>query len=95
MKKERNILQWLAEGADLAGEPLPGQSLVELAGDSRVLIENHHGVVEYSPCRIGAAVRFGRVLVCGHCLELVQMTREQLVITGKVESITLIRKEKS
>ena len=38
MKKERNILQWLAEGADLAGEPLPGQSLVEISGDCRVLI---------------------------------------------------------
>ena len=95
MKQKRDLLSYLTTDPELPGELLPGQSLVELAGDSRVLIENHHGVVDYSPCRIGAAVRFGRVLVCGHCLELVHMTREQLVITGKVESITLIRKEKS
>lgn len=92
MKKERNILQRLADGADLAGEPLPGQSLVELSGDCRVLIENHSGVVEYSRERIGIGVRFGQVTICGSGLELCRMTREQLIIRGRIDGISLIRR---
>ena len=48
MGKGRMILQRLADGADLSAEPLPGQPIVEIAGDRRVLIENHFGVKEYS-----------------------------------------------
>lgn len=93
MKKDRNILQWIAEGADLAGEPIPGQSLVELSGDCRVLIENHCGVIEYSQERIGIGVKFGQVTVCGCGLELCRMTREQLIICGRIDTISLIRRD--
>ena len=54
MGKGRMILQRLADGADLSAEPLPGQPIVEIAGDRRVLIENHFGVKEYSREKIGA-----------------------------------------
>lgn len=93
MKKDRNILQWIAEGADLAGEPIPGQSLVELSGDCRVLIENHCGVIEYSRERIGIGVKYGQVTVCGCGLELCRMTREQLIICGRIDTISLIRRD--
>lgn len=43
MGKGRMILQRLADGADLSAEPLPGAAIVEIAGDRRVLIENHFG----------------------------------------------------
>ena len=92
MKKERNILQWLAEGADLDGEPLPGQSLVEISGDCRVLIENHAGVIEYSRERIGVGVKFGQVTICGCGLELCRMTREQLIIRGRIDAVSLTRR---
>lgn len=89
---KQDLLSRLTEDLELPGEILPGQSLVELAGDSRVLIENHRGVTEYSRCRIGATVSFGRVLVCGENLELARMTQRQLVITGRIEGVTLVRR---
>lgn len=89
---KQDLLSRLTEDLELPGEILPGQSLVELVGDSRVLVENHQGVTEYSRCRIGAAVSFGRVLVCGENLELARMTQRQLVITGRVEAVTLMRR---
>lgn len=89
---KQDLLSRLTEDLELPGEILPGQSLVELAGDSRVLVENHQGVTEYSRCRIGATVSFGRVLVCGENLELARMTQRQLVITGRVEGVTLMRR---
>jgi len=83
----------LWERLDLPGESFPGQVLVEIAGENRVLIEHHHGVREYSRRKIGVKVKFGVVEVCGNCLELRCMTREQLVISGKIDCVTLIRRE--
>lgn len=94
MKEKRSILQRLADGADLPGEPLPGQPIVEIAGDRRVLIENHFGVKEYSRERIGVKVKYGELTVCGCGLELARMTREQLVISGRIDCVTLQRRGK-
>ena len=82
------------ERLDLPGESLPGQVLVEIAGDSRVLIEQHRGVREYSREKIGVKVRYGLVQVCGSGLELRCMTREQLVISGRIDSVTLKRRDR-
>ena len=53
MDGRRGFLDRLAEGIDLPGEALPGQPVLEVAGDRRVLIEHHRGVTEYSRERIG------------------------------------------
>ena len=83
----------IRDGLDLPGESLPGQVLIEITDDSRVLIEHHRGIQEYSTERIGVNVKFGVVQVCGHCLELRCMTREQLVITGCVKTVCLCRRD--
>ena len=77
---------------DLPGESLPGQVLVEITGENRVLIEHHCGVREYSRERIGVKVKYGMLQVCGSCLELRCMTREQLVISGTIDCIVLKRR---
>lgn len=88
----KDVLQRLAERADLPGEPFPGQSLAEIAGDSRVLIENHRGVSEYTQQRICVKVSYGQLCICGCGLELSQMTRDQLVISGRIDAVTLCRR---
>ena len=42
----------LWEQLDLPGESLPGQVLIEISGDNRVLIEHHRGVMEYGKEKI-------------------------------------------
>lgn len=88
----RYLLERLADEADLTAEPLPGQPIVEIAGDRRVLIENHFGVKEYSRERITVKVKYGFVSVCGCHLELMRMTKEQLVICGRIDGVMLQRR---
>lgn len=92
MERPRRMMERLVDSADLSGEAIPGLPLVELSGDRRVLIENHRGVTEYSRERIGIRVRYGQVLVCGCGLELARMSKEQLVILGRIDGITLCRR---
>ena len=93
MGKANHFLNRLADRADLGEEPIPGQSIVEVAGDRRVLIENHCGVKEYSREKIGVKVSFGQINICGAGLELRHMTRQQLVISGRIDCVALCRRK--
>ena len=92
MGKGRFFLERLTENTEIAMEPLPGRPIVELAGDRRVLIENHFGVKAYGREKIIVKVKYGYVCVCGCGLELLRMTREQLVIRGRIDGVTLQRR---
>lgn len=92
MKEQKRWLERLMDHADLQTEPLPHVPLVELAGEHRVLIENHCGVTEYSQEQIKVRVCYGLLCIGGRKLEVARMTREQLVITGRIDCITLIRR---
>lgn len=92
MVPKKHWIEHLADSADLSGEPLPGVPVVELAGDRRILIERHGGVTEYSDQRICVKVRYGLICISGSCLELTCMTRQQLVITGRIDCVQLQRR---
>lgn len=93
MKGNRKLLGRLPVLADLPAEPMPGQSVVELLGDNRVLIERHKGVWQYSCQCISVNMTFGSVSVCGSSLELMHMSRDQMVISGRIDGISICRKD--
>ena len=86
------LLQKLAEHTDLPGEIPPGMPVVEIAGEGRVLIERHNGMVEYSRERISVRVCYGTVCVCGAGLELSLMTKQLLVISGQINCVQVLRR---
>lgn len=92
MGRGRFLIDRLTEEAELTEQPLPGQPIVEIAGDRRVLIENHFGVKEYGTQRITVKVKYGCVCICGCGLELMRMTKEQLVICGRIDCVTVQRR---
>ena len=65
--------------------------LVELAGCSRVLIENHAGVLAYSQEEIAVRMQYGCLRVAGQKMRLAEMHRDQLVISGQIDSISVHR----
>ena len=85
-------MQKLADRADLSAEPLPGLPIIEIAGDTRVLIERHDGVVEYGTQRIRIRVRYGVICILGCDLQLKQMTKQQLIVSGQIDSIQIHRR---
>lgn len=92
MGKKRNFLAYMMEQSPLGPESVPGQPIVEIAGECRVLIENHQGVAAYGRERILVKVKFGTVCVCGCNLEMMHMTKEQLVVYGRIDSVGLQRR---
>lgn len=89
-----NKLKDMIKDMDLTSQPLPGLPIVEIAGQNRVLVENHRGVCKYSSETVCVKVGFGQIEICGCCLTLKRMTSEQLIISGRINSVSLIRREK-
>lgn len=83
----------ITSAADLKAEAQPGEPLVELVADNRILIENHMGVIGYDSEQIRVKVKFGQLIVIGSALMLSRMSKEQLLITGCIDSLQLCRRE--
>lgn len=76
---------------ELIGESLPKRPIIELCGDSRLYIERHLGIYDYSDIEIHIGVCFGKIIARGGNLRLASMSRESLVITGQINCVELVR----
>ena len=92
MKQHPNITEKIVFGADLSGETIPGVPLIEIAGESRVLIENHCGVTVYSCNEIKIRVSYGYVCLVGRGLQLAHMSRHRVTVVGVIEKVVLDRR---
>lgn len=91
MARNQKIINRLTTVPYLQDEPIPGLPLIEIVGDCRVLIERHLGVTEYGNERIVIKVKQGQICVSGSCMELISMTKSQLVIKGTIFSVSIIK----
>ena len=92
MTDKDRLLNKSAFRADLATESIPGIPLVEILGCQRVLIENHKGLTMYGCNEIRVKVSYGQLSICGSGLELASMTKQQLIITGQIDGLSLLRR---
>ena len=90
MAKGNNFIVQMMEDSSM--DVVAGKPIIEIAGDRRVLIENHQGVAAYGREKILVHVKFGSVCICGCNLEMLRMTKEQLVICGRIDSVALQRR---
>ena len=93
MGKGNKILEHLSEDIHLSMGLITERSIVEIAGSTRVLIENHLGVKAYSREEIAIKVSYGCICVRGCNLEIIRMSKEQLVIIGEIHSVGLQRRK--
>ena len=92
MASKFHWMRQAADHAELMNEVLPGQTVVEVVGEERVLIEGHEGVSGYSDCEICVKVEYGIVKIRGCNLKLTVMSKDKLVASGEVQCIQLIRR---
>jgi len=88
--KQGGMLYHAADTFDLPGEVLLDLPRLTVTGGQRVVVENHQGLMDYSPEAI--VVAGGRVVlkVIGDGLEIRAMTAEALLITGQVFRVEFV-----
>jgi len=92
MRRNNGLLTRFASATELELELQPKLPIVELAGENRVLIENHQSVIGYGRQEIRVKVKYGFIAIKGDCLELAKLSKEQLIIVGKICGIELCRR---
>ena len=92
MRNGHNLFERITEQFT-ASDAAPHQTIIEIVEDKRVLIENHQGVIAYGREKIIVKVLFGHVCICGKQLELMQITKDHLVILGRIEAVTMQRRD--
>ena len=92
MAPEFSWMRRIVDHAELMDEILPGQTVIELLGEGRVLIEGHGGILAYSDEEVCAKVGYGVAKTVGCNLELTYMDNYKLMITGDITAVHLIRR---
>ncbi len=60
-----------------------------LEGRSRVLIENHTGIIEFSSEKLRLASKLGEITVAGFDLGLAQVREKCLIVQGRIDSVSM------
>ena len=92
MSPDFSWIQRMMERTEMMEEVFPGESIIEVVGEGRVLIEGHKGVSAYGGDRVCVKIRSGIAEICGSNLKLTRMNVNKLVITGSLDSVNLLRR---
>lgn len=74
-------------------EQIRPRTLVEIVGKQRVLVEHHRGILGYGAEEILVGTGYGILRIAGADLRLCCMSRQQLFISGRIDSLTLEGRE--
>ena len=76
----------------LASAPAGGVPLIEITGNTRILIENHRGVISYSFDEICIKVCSGIIEIVGDKMQIQCMSKERIIISGSIDSVRMLRR---
>ena len=82
-RKARNIEEML----ELAVELSTNTPKITITGFERMLIENYRGILEYQDYFVRVNTYIGILNINGFDLKLEEMTTDDLLVTGKIDSI--------
>ncbi len=87
MRKKNNKVSRLERILEIPEELSSNQPKVTILGFEQLLIENHKGILEYQDYFIRLNTYIGIININGFNLKLDEMTNEDILIKGKIDSI--------
>lgn len=79
----------LANALELQEDIMLNLPLMHLTGGQRLVVENHKGVAEFDGTHVRIRAAKGYVLVQGEQLLVGSIGRDDIVITGNIQSVTM------
>ena len=91
MKFYNKIRGKLPEILGIPDQTLPGVPIIEIFGDTRVLIEGRCTVVQYDITCIRLQNTCGTVCVTGNGLKMAELSMMQTIITGCIDNVSIFK----
>ena len=60
---------------------------ITMLGNKQLLVENHKGIIEYTPSLVRIKLNQGELIIKGKNLELGNLQIEQILVEGTVEDL--------
>jgi len=93
MAGRRDLRRKVAAMLELPEETMLDVARISLVGDMDLLVENHRGLVFYSPEQVVLAVPQGRIAVSGAELSIGYLSPDQVTILGRIRSVRYVDPE--
>lgn len=85
--KRKNIMNRLDKVLEMPKEITSNEPKITILGFNQMLIENYKGILEYQEFFIRLNTYIGIININGFNLNLSEMTTDDILITGKIESV--------
>lgn len=85
--KRKNIINRLDKVLEMPKEITSNEPKITILGFNQMLIENYKGILEYQEFYIRLNTYIGIININGFNLNLSEMTTDDILITGKIESV--------
>jgi sporulation protein YqfC len=80
----------LSEVFELPRDIMLNLPKISMIGNNQMLVENHKGVIEYTPQRIRVNSSIGVIRVQGRDMNLKNIAADDIMITGEVKMIEFL-----
>lgn len=85
--KKKNKINTLDKVLEMPKEISSNEPKITILGFNQMLIENYKGILEYQEFFIRLNTYIGIININGFNLNLSEMTTDDILITGKIESV--------
>lgn len=89
MPKKRKMQSRIGNLLEMPNEITTNEPKLTIQGFKELLIENYKGILEYEEFYVRISTHIGTININGFNLNLKQMTDEDIMVTGKIDSIDL------
>jgi sporulation protein YqfC len=87
MLRRKGNLQSLAGLLDIPQDIVMDLPRITMLGNKQLLIENHKGIIEYTPSIVRIKLSQGELMIYGEALTLGNLQAEQILVEGVVQEV--------
>lgn len=87
---KRKVQRQFSEYLEIPGDVMLDLPKIILVGNIQLFIENHRGIIEYTPEGVRVSVGEGEVAVTGQDLMLRNILPDELCVEGRIRSLKFI-----
>lgn len=88
--KFNNLKEELSEALELPKEIVLDLPKISLIGKIQLIIENHKGIIEYTPMQIRIGSNSGIIKIQGKNLYIKTIVKEEIIVTGEIDAFEFI-----
>ncbi len=87
MPGKRDLRRRVAMLFELPEDVMLDEARISMVGDMQLVVENHRGLIAYTPDQLVLAVPRGRLTVEGRDLQMGTISPDQVIVLGKLTAI--------